>query len=436
MSRLPIRILSSRNKEELGRVFARRAQRLEEAEQAVAPILRAVEREGDPALVWYARRWDGFRGRTARQLAVPPREIAAARKAVPAAFRSAVRTAAENIRRFCRMQMPQEWSKAARPGVRLGQLVRPLESVGCYIPGGRYPLPSTLLMTAIPAQVAGVRRIVVCTPRPAPEILAVAGELGIEEIYTVGGAQAIAALAYGTKSIAPVLKIVGPGSAYVAAAKRLVARDTPIDFVAGPTEVLIIAADGNPAWLAADMLAQAEHDEDATAILLTTSAKLAQAVARALAEQLRLLPEGSPAAASLQNNGAIIVVRSQEEAIALANDFAPEHLTVPAGFPLAKIHNAGSIFVGPHSPEAAGDYAAGPNHVLPTGGLARFRGGLSVLDFVKIISVQQLEPRGLRRLAPAIVSLARGEGLEAHARSVEIRLQQKQKSGVRSQEPE
>ena len=437
-SELPIRIVSSRNREELRRVFARRAQRLEEAEQAVAPILRAVEREGDSALVWYARRWDGFRGRTARQLAVPPGAIVAARKAVPAAFRSAVRAAAENIRRFCRMQMPKEWIKAARPGVRLGQLVRPLDSVGCYIPGGRYPLPSTLLMTAIPAQVAGVPRIVVCTPRPAPEILVVAAELGIEEIYTVGGAQAIAALAYGTKTIAPVSKIVGPGSAYVAAAKRLVARDTPIDFVAGPTEVLVIAPDsadaGKPSWLAADLLAQAEHDEDATAILLTPSAKLAQAVARALAEQLRSLPKGCPAAASLQKNGAIIVVRNREEAIALANEFAPEHLTVPAGFPLDKIRSAGSIFVGPYSPEAAGDYAAGPNHVLPTGGMARFRGGLAVLDFVKIISVQQLSPRGLRRLAPAIVSLARGEGLEAHARSVEIRLKQEQKPGVRSQE--
>jgi histidinol dehydrogenase len=288
-------------------------------------------------------------------------------------------------------------------------------------------------MTAIPAQVAGVERIVVCTPRPAPEILAVAAELGIEEIYTVGGAQAIAALAYGTKTIASVSKIVGPGSAYVAAAKRLVARDTPIDFVAGPTEVLVIAPDvlsdslqnsevAGPSWLAADMLAQAEHDEDATAILLTSSAKFARAVARALVPQLASLPEGNPAAASLQKNGAIIVVRDAEEAIALANEFAPEHLTVPAGFPLARIQNAGSIFIGPHSPEAAGDYAAGPNHVLPTGGMARFRGGLSVLDFVKIISVQELDPRGLRRLAPAIVNLARGEGLEAHARSVEIRL--------------
>jgi histidinol dehydrogenase len=440
MNALPIPILSSRNRPAVRRVFARRAQRLDEAERAVAPVLDAVRRLGDTALVQYARRWDGFRGRAARELAVPSHEIAVAGKTVPAAFRSAVRTAAENIRQFCRMQMPQEWIEPVPPcGIRLGQLVRPLASVGCYIPGGRYPLPSTLLMTAIPAQVAGVERIVVCTPRPVPEILTVAAELGIEEIYTVGGAQAIAALAYGTKTIARVSKIVGPGSAYVAAAKRLVARDTPIDFVAGPTEVLVIAPDvfsdsppnsaaTDPSWLAADLLAQAEHDEDATAILLTRSEKFARAAARALVPQLASLPEGSPAAVSLRKNGAILVVRDGEEAIALANEFAPEHLTVPAGFPLDRIQNAGSIFIGPHSPEAAGDYAAGPNHVLPTGGMARFRGGLSVLDFVKIISVQELDPEGLRRLAPAIVNLARGEGLEAHARSVEIRLGKK---GVR-----
>jgi histidinol dehydrogenase len=283
-------------------------------------------------------------------------------------------------------------------------------------------------MTAIPAQVAGVPRIVVTTPNPAPEILTVARELGIDEIYAVGGSQAVAALAYGTKTIPAVSKIVGPGSAYVAAAKRLVSRDTLIDFVAGPTEVLIITdKDGNdnPLWLAADLLAQAEHDEDASATLLTCSTGLAEAVARALVPQLAALPETSPAAASLAKNGAIIVVHDLAEATALANDFAPEHLVVPAGFPVARIQNAGSVFVGPYSPEAAGDYASGPNHVLPTGGMARLRGGLSVLDFVKIVSVQELNRQGLRRLAPAIVSLARGEGLEAHARSVEIRLNQK-----------
>ncbi|MBI4464607.1 MAG: histidinol dehydrogenase [Acidobacteria bacterium] len=421
MQSAPIRILSSKDREEVDRLFQRRAQRLEEAERRVTPILKAVRREGDSALVRYARRWDGFRGNPT-DLAVRPSQVAAAVEVVPSSFRKALRQSARQIRQFCRLQMPREWRKTTRLGIRVGQLVRPLESVGCYIPGGRYPLPSTLLMTAIPAQVAGVKRIVVVTPRPVPEILATAHLLGIEEIYTVGGAPAIATLAYGTKTVRPVQKIVGPGNAYVTAAKRLVARDTGIDFVAGPTEVLLIAEAGNPAWLAADLLAQAEHDVDATAVLLTPSKKLAQAVARALSEQIGSLPADSPAAASLRKNGAIVIVRNLDEAVSLANRFAPEHLCVPAGLPLAQIQNAGSVFVGPYSPEAAGDYASGPNHVLPTGGLARLRGGLSVLDFVKIISVQQLEPNGLSHLAPTIVSLARGEGLEAHARSVEIRL--------------
>ena len=421
MKSVAIRIVSSNNQKELDRLFSRRTERLEEAERGVAPILKAVRREGDRALVRYARRWDGFEGKPS-ELAVRPDQISASQKTVSAGFRKALRQAARQIRQFCRLQMPKEWHKTTGQGIRVGQLVRPLESVGCYIPGGRYPLPSTLLMTAIPAQVAGVKRVVVCTPRPVPEILAVAQTLGIQEIYTVGGAHAIAALAYGTDTIQPVTKIVGPGNAYVAAAKRMVSRDTGIDFVAGPSEVLLIAEQGNPAWLAADLLAQAEHDVDATALLLTPSKELAEAVAREVSEQLRSLPAGSPAAASLRNNGAIVIVRNLDEAVSLANRFAPEHLSVPADLPLARLQNAGSVFVGQYSPEAAGDYASGPNHVLPTSGLARLRGGLSVLDFVKIISVQQLQPEGLRKLAPIIVPLARGEGLEAHARSVEIRL--------------
>ena len=416
-------ILWADNKPQIDRIFSRRARRQEDAERVVAPLIRAVVREGDRALLRYARRWDGFEG-TVKDLAVSASQIAAARRAVGGSFLRSVQEAAQNIRNFCRLQMPKQWFRAIQPGVRVGQLIRPLESVGCYIPGGRHPLPSTLLMTAIPAQVAGVERIVVCTPRPAPEILAAAATLGIKEIYTVGGAPAIAALSYGTRSIAAVSKIVGPGNAYVAAAKRLVARDTAVDFVAGPTEVLLIAADGNPSWLAADLLAQAEHDVDASALLLTPSADLARKVAEAVREQLASLPEDSPAARAWRKNGAIIVVRDLAEAIALANRFAPEHLCVPAGLALRTVRNAGSVFVGPFSPEAAGDYASGPNHVLPTGGLARVRGGLSVLDFVKVISVQELTENGLRRLAPTIVSLARGEGLEAHARSIEIRLNQ------------
>jgi len=421
MKSSPIRIVSSTDAAQMRRLFTRRAQRLDEAERAVTPIIRAVRREGDRALLRYARRWDGFQG-TAADLAVSRSQIASAKLAVPAAFRKAVAAAARNVRRYCRQQMPREWRMETQPGVRVGQLLRPLDSVGCYIPAGRYPLPSTLLMTAIPAQVAGVQRVVVVTPHPVPEILTVADALGIQEVYRAGGAQAVAALAYGTKTIQPVAKIVGPGNAYVAAAKRIVSRDAGIDFVAGPTEVLLIAKDGNPAWLAADLLAQAEHDQDATALLLTPSKQLATQVAAAVAAQLPSLPPGSPAAASLRKNGAIVIVHDLEEAVALANRFAPEHLSVPAGVALKKIRSAGSVFVGPFSPEAAGDYASGPNHVLPTGGMARLRGGLSVLDFLKIISVQQLGREGLRRLAPSITSLARGEGLEAHARSVEIRL--------------
>ena len=422
---LPIRIISSGDAREIERLLSRRAERMDVAEQAVAPIIREVIKEGDRALVKFARQWDGFEGSSASKLKVTAEEIGAARRRAGAGFVRAVRAAARNIRSFCRLQMPQEWMRTTQAGVRVGQVIRPLESVGCYIPGGRYPLPSTLLMTAIPAQVAGVERIVVCTPRPVTEVLAAASVLGIDEIYTVGGAQAIAALAYGTRMIAPVAKIVGPGNAYVAAAKRMVSRDTAIEFVAGPTEVLIIATgdgeSGDPSWLAADLLAQAEHDVDATALLLTPSKKLADAVARAVGAQLGSLSDQSPAEESLRKNCAIVVVRDLEDAIRLANRFAPEHLSVPRAVSLAKIRNAGSIFVGPFSPEAAGDYASGPNHVLPTGGMARVRGGLSVHDYLKIVSVQELRESGLRNLAPAIVALARSEGLEAHARSVEIR---------------
>lgn len=426
-----IRIIRSDDKAQVTRVFSHRAQRLDEAERTVSPILAAVKREGDRALVRFAKRWDGFTG-TAPQLAVSAKDIARARDAVGENFLRAVRDAAWNIREFCNFQMPRSWQRRIRPGIEVGQLVRPLESVGCYIPGGRYPLPSTLLMTAIPAQVTGVERVVVCTPRPNDEIFATASELGVTEIYTLGGAHAIAALAYGTKTIRPVSKIVGPGNAYVAAAKRLVSRDTAIDFVAGPTEVLLIANDGDPAWIASDLLAQAEHDVDATALLLTPSAKLAREVAAAVRGQLSSF-NGTPAAVSLKKNCAIVIVRDLKEAVLLANRFAPEHLSVPAELALDSVHNAGSVFIGPFSPEAAGDYASGPNHVLPTGGMARLRGGLSVLDYVKVVSVQKLTESGLRSIAPTIVNLARSEGLEAHARSVEIRLEGKANSPQRTQ---
>jgi histidinol dehydrogenase len=306
--------------------------------------------------------------------------------------------------------------------LRLGQILRPLDTVAAYIPAGRYPLPSTLMMTAIPAQAAGVRRVCVACPRPVPEILGTARLLAIPDVFQMGGAQAIAAFAFGTRTVPKADRIVGPGNIYVAAAKKLLAGEAGIDFVAGPTEILIIAADGKPEFLAADMLAQAEHDADACAILLTTSKKLASAVAREIERQLRTLPTAPVAKQAIRRNSAIVIVRSLDEAIEIANRFAPEHLSIPDETLLGKVDHAGSVFIGPFSPEAAGDYASGPNHVLPTCGAARLRGGLSVMDYLKVISVQQLSAEALQRLTPAITTLARAEGLEAHARSVEVRI--------------
>jgi histidinol dehydrogenase len=304
----------------------------------------------------------------------------------------------------------------------LGQIVRPLDTVAAYIPAGRYPLPSTLIMTAVPALVAGVVNVCAACPKAVDEVFGTAHLLGVNQVFQMGGAQAIAAFAYGTKTVPKADRIVGPGNIYVAAAKKLLAGEVGIDFVAGPTEILIIAAEGNPAFLAADMLAQAEHDVDACSILLTTSKKLAAQVAKEIERQLTTLSTAPVARKAIDKNSAIIIVRSLDEAAELSNDFAPEHLAIHHEELLPKIRHAGSIFIGPYSPEAAGDYASGPNHVLPTAGVARLRGGLSAADFVKVISVQQLDAQALRKLAPAITTLARAEGLEAHARSVEVRL--------------
>jgi histidinol dehydrogenase len=284
-----------------------------------------------------------------------------------------------------------------------------------------YPLPSTLLMTVIPAQVAGLKRTCVACPNPSPEILGIAAWLGVTDLFQMGGAHAIAALAYGTATVPRVDRIVGPGNKYVAAAKKLLAGEVGIDFVAGPTEIVVIAADGNPAWLAADLLAQAEHDFDASAILITTSRTLARAVAQEVEHQLATLSTAKTAHVSISHNGLIILVDSLDEAVDIANELAPEHLALHDTSLLPRIRHAGSVFLGEYSPEAAGDYASGPNHVLPTAGAARIRGGLSAADFVKIISVQELTKAGLAALTPAITTLARAEGLEAHARSVEIR---------------
>jgi histidinol dehydrogenase len=410
-----IRILET---QQVGRLLARKAARLTEAETVVRPILEAVRKKGDRALLEYARQFDGF---TRRSVRVPQRDLDAARARLSPAFRRAVKTATANIRDYARLQMPKPWTREVN-GARLGQVVRPLDTVAAYIPAGRYPLPSTILMTAVPAQVAGVPNMCVASPKPVDEVFGTAALLGVENVFEMGGAQAIAAFAYGTRTVPRADRIVGPGNIYVAAAKKLLAGEVGIDFVAGPTEILIIAADGDPRHLAADMLAQAEHDVDASAVLLTTSKRLAAAVAREVDRQLETLPTSAVAAKSIAKNSAIVLVGSLDEAVELANRFAPEHLSIPDASLLGKVRHAGSVFVGPFSPEAAGDYASGPNHVLPTSGAARQRGGLAVTDFLKVISVQQLTSRALARLAPAITTLARAEGLEAHARSVDVRL--------------
>jgi histidinol dehydrogenase len=410
-----MRILPSK---EAGRLLVRKAARLAEAEAVVRPILDAVRRRGDRALLEYARRFDGLERKSVR---VPERELESARAGLAAEFRRAVETAAANVRAYAERQMPREWMREMQPGVRLGQIVRPLDTVAAYIPAGRYPLPSTLIMTVAPAQVAGVPNICVASPRAVPEILGTAAILGVRQVFQMGGAQAIAAFAFGTRTVPRADRIVGPGNIYVAAAKKLLAGEVGIDFVAGPTEILIVAAEGDPRQLAADLLAQAEHDVDASAVLLTTSKRLAAAVVKEVDRQLAVLPTANVARRAIARNSAVVLVGSLDEAMEMANRFAPEHLGIPDEKWLAQVRHAGSVFVGPHSPEAAGDYASGPNHVLPTSGAARVRGGLAVTDFLKVISVQELTGRGLRRLAPAITTLARAEGLEAHARSVEVR---------------
>jgi histidinol dehydrogenase len=409
-----IRILESKD---AGRLLKRRAARLGEAEGIVRPILDAVRTQGDRALLEYARKFDGL---TRKSVRVPERELQAA--PVAPEFRAAVGTAAANIRRYAELQMPKEWTRPVA-GMKLGQIVRPLDTVAAYIPSGRYPLPSTILMTVVPAQVAGVPNICVASPKPVAEVFGTAAMLGVKNVFQMGGAQAIAAFAYGTRTVPRADRIVGPGNIYVAAAKKLLAGEVGIDFVAGPTEILIISADGDPRHLAADLLAQAEHDVDASAILLTTSKRLAAAVAKEVERQLATLPTAPVARKSIDRNSAILLVRSLDEAVELSNRFAPEHLSIPDASLLPGIRHAGSVFVGPYSPEAAGDYASGPNHVLPTSGAARIRGGLSVTDYLKVISVQELSAKSLTTIAPAITTLARAEGLEAHARSVEVRQQ-------------
>ena len=403
----------------MGRLLSRRTARLTEAEDVVRPILEAVRKRGDKALIEYAKKFDAFARKTVR---VETAELQAAAERLTPEFRAAVEHAASNVRKYAERQIPKEYSASFAPGHQLGQIVRPLDTVGCYIPAGRYPLPSTLIMTAVPAKVAGVPNICVACSRPVDEVLGTAYLLGVDQVFLMGGAQAIAAFAYGTKTVPKADRIVGPGNIFVAAAKKLLSGEVGIDFVAGPTEILIIAADGDARYIAADMLAQAEHDVDASAILLTTSKRLAKAVAKEIEKQLKTLPTAEVAKVAIEKNSAIVIVKSLDEAVELSNRFAPEHLSIHHEELLPKIRHAGSVFVGAYSPEAAGDYAAGPNHVLPTSGVASLRAGLSAADYVKVISVQHLEKKALAKLAKTVTTLARAEGLEAHARSVEVRL--------------
>lgn len=384
----------------------------EKVELTVRNIVADVRRGGDQALRKYSQRWDGLGSR--QSLAISAPELEAAWALSSREFRRSVQQAAGNIRRFCEWQRPRSWTREVG-GISLGQVVKPLESVGCYVPGGRHPLVSTLLMTVIPAQVAGVLQIRVASPNPATEVLAAAYFLGVRELHRVGGAQAIAAFAYGTRSIPRVDKIVGPGNLYVTVAKKLVSFDCAIDFLAGPTEVVILSDRGRAEFIAADLTAQAEHDPAALPIFITTSKALARRVSSILGRVREKV-----AAQSLRQNGSILLASGRQEALEWVNRIAPEHITIDKK-DRPFIQNAGSIFIGDYSAQAAGDYASGPNHVLPTAGVARFRGGLSVNDFVKVITVQELSKAGLSRISRSITCLSEIEGLVAHAESIRAR---------------
>jgi len=386
-----------------------------ETEQRVSQIVADVRTNGEAALLRYAREFDHLEG----PIEISRKEIQTRAKTVPARVRTAIRVAAKNIRAVARRQVPRGWKVRVGAGLTVEQRIVPLDRVGCYVPGGRYPLPSTVLMTAIPATVAGVKEVIAVCPKPDAVVMAAALEAGVSRFFCIGGAQAIAALAYGTASVPRVDKIVGPGNRYVAAAKAQIAADCGIDFYAGPTEIVIVATKGPAEWIAADLIAQAEHDPDARAVLITTSRALANKVGAAVDAAM---PPTGPASESIRAHGGIIVTRSKAEAIALANQAAAEHLVVDDDSMAAKVRCAGSLFVGAWSAQVAGDYAIGSNHVLPTAGAARGRGGLSAADFVRQITVQRLTQKGLEQIGPTVIDLATAEGLMAHAESIAVRL--------------
>ncbi len=415
---------TGRSARETARTLAALERRGEAALDSVLPaverIVADVRKRGDRALFGYAAKFDGLVGPQALRVTLD--QMAAAWNALDPKLRNALTVAAQQIRHVAKRQMPNSWNESIVEGLTIGQLVRPLGSVGCYVPSGRHPLPSTLLMTAIPAQVAGVKRIVAVSPRPAPETLAAAHLLGIKEFYRLGGAHAVAALAYGTASLPRVDKIVGPGNLYVTAAKKLIAFDCAIDMLAGPTEIVVSSERGDAACIASDLVAQAEHDPEALAIFITTR----EALARAVISETKLRSRNNPVARqALKRNGIAIVAGTIDEAREIANRLAPEHLSVDAASDLRWVENAGSVFVGRWSAQPLGDYISGPNHTLPTGGMARVRGGLSVNDFVKLITVQKYSAGGVEMLGPKAALLAEAEGLPGHAEAIRTRFERR-----------
>jgi histidinol dehydrogenase len=393
-----------------------------EAQRVAEQIISDIRRRGDSALYAWAKKFDGMDLRREGPW-IPESEIRAARAQVSSDFLRAVEHAARNVRRVAEKQLPKPWTVEVEPGVRIGQVVRPIDSIGCYIPGGQFSLLSTMVMTVVPARVAGVSHIQVACPRPNAAMLAAASILDVTRIARIGGAQAIAAFAHGTKSVPRVEKIFGPGNRFVTAAKQLVSNDCAIDLLAGPTEAIVLATNGNPRWIAADLLAQAEHAADAGSFFVTISIRMAQKVQAEVLRQLKQLPRSNPAHLSMKRAGAILVAPSLQAACEFVNRFAPEHLSLPDNDAalLKRVHAAGTVFLGPWAAQPLGDYASGSNHVLPTAGWARRRGGLSTADFVKCISVQSIGRSGFAKLADDVQMLARAEGLLAHANAVEIR---------------
>ena len=411
-----VKFSSRRGERLLAELEQRRNSNAELVDPVVRRIVSAVRRRGDKALRGHMLKLDGISPQ--QQLQISSEEMRRAWDATSRPIQNALKAAAKNIRAFAQKQMPKEWHSSPVPGLTTGQIIRPLAAVGCYVPSGRHPLPSTLLMTVIPAQVAGVARIAVVSPNPARETLAAASLLGVTEFYRMGGAHAVAALAYGTESVPRVDKIAGPGNLYVTAAKKLVSFDCAIDMLAGPTEIVITSETGDPKIIAAELVAQAEHDPEALAVLVTTQASLTESVVSEIALRVK---SNKVAKQSLARNGYALIAASIIEAREITNRIAPEHLTVDDRSDLSWVWNAGSVFIGQYSPQAMGDYISGPNHTLPTGGIAKVRGGLSVMDYLKLITVQDYTLTALRQLGPAAIALAEAEGLTGHAHAIRAR---------------